>query len=269
MYGKVRTNRRDFYLNTPALYHRVVPMNPPSVWELFPDPASTARQLGLCFWEDDKATRLTGLAECWRNGGRAGGAKSPSELFTSGEAASPLLKAIVDSSDDAIISKDLNGVVTSWNKGAERLFGYTAAEMIGQPITILIPMDRQDEEPHILSRLRRGERVEHFQTVRRRKDGSFLDISLTISPVKDRDDNIVGASKIARDITQQKRSDEALLASEARFRQLANAMPQMMWTATPAGDLDYVSERAIRYFDASPESVLGSGWLRWGPPDDQ
>jgi PAS domain S-box-containing protein len=127
----------------------------------------------------------------------AGGAKSPSELFTSGEAASPLLKAIIDSSDDAIISKDLNGIVTSWNKGAERLFGYTGAEMIGQPITILIPMDRQDEEPKILSRLRRDERVDHFQTVRRRKDGELLYISLTISPVRDADGNIVGASKIA------------------------------------------------------------------------
>jgi PAS domain S-box-containing protein len=199
----------------------------------------------------------------------AGGTKSPTEPFTSGERAALLLSAIIDSSDDAIISKDLNGVVTSWNKGAERLFGYTAAEMIGQPITILIPIDRQDEEPKILSRLRRGERVDHFQTVRKRKDGELLDISLTISPVRDIDGNIVGASKIARDITQQKRADEALLASEARFRQLANAMPQMVWTATPVGDLDYVSEQAARYFGAAPESVLGAGWLRWVHPDDQ
>jgi PAS domain S-box-containing protein len=199
----------------------------------------------------------------------AGGTKSPTESFTSGERAALLLSAIIDSSDDAIISKDLNGVVTSWNKGAERLFGYTAAEMIGQPIVILIPMDRRDEEPEILRRLRRGERVDHFQTVRRRKDGELLDISLTISPVRDIDGNIVGASKIARDITQQKRADEALLASEARFRQLANAMPQMVWTATPAGELDYVSEQAARYFGAPPESVLGAGWLRWVHPDDQ
>ena len=177
--------------------------------------------------------------------------------------------AIIDSSEDAIISKDLNGIVTSWNKSAERLFGYTAAEMVGQPITVLIPIDRQDEEPKILSRLRRGERVDHFQTVRKRKDGSLLEISLTISPIKDIHGNIVGASKIARDITQQKRAEEALLASEARFRQLANAMPQMVWTATPAGDLDYVSEQVTRYFDAPPESVLGAGWLQWVHPDDQ
>jgi PAS domain S-box-containing protein len=199
----------------------------------------------------------------------AGGTKSPTEPFTSGERAALLLGAIIDSSEDAIISKDLNGVVTSWNKGAERLFGYTAAEMIGQPITILIPMDRQEEEPKILSRLRRGERVDHFQTVRKRKDGELLDLSLTISPIKDIHGNIVGASKIARDITRQKRADEALLASEARFRQLANAMPQMVWTATPTGDLDYVSEQATRYFDAPSESVLGAGWLRWVHPDDQ
>jgi PAS domain S-box-containing protein len=198
-----------------------------------------------------------------------GSAKLPTELITEGERAALLLSAIIDSSDDAIISKDLNGIVTSWNKSAERLFGYTAAEMVGQPITILIPIDRQDEEPRILSRLRRGERVDHFQTVRKRKDGSLLDISLTISPVRDTHGNIVGASKIARDVTQQKRAEEALLASEARFRQLANAMPQMVWTATPGGDLDYVSERATRYFDAPPEFVLGAGWLRWVHPDDQ
>jgi PAS domain S-box-containing protein len=199
----------------------------------------------------------------------AGSAKSPTELFTSGEPASFLLNAIIDSSEDAIISKDLNGIVTSWNKSAERLFGYTAAEMVGQPITILIPVDRQSEEPKILSRLRRGERVDHFQTVRKRKDGSLLDISLTISPVKDIHGNIVGASKIARDITEHKRVEQALFASEARFRQLANAMPQMVWTATPAGDLDYVSEQVTRYFDAPPESVLGAGWLQWVHPDDQ
>ena len=103
------------------------------------------------------------------------------------DSAAFLLSAIVDSSDDAIISKDLNGIITSWNKSAERLFGYTAAEAVGQPVaTLLIPADRQEEEPEILSRLRRGERVDHFETKRRRKDGTLLDISLTISPVKDR-----------------------------------------------------------------------------------
>ena len=127
------------------------------------------------------------------------------------EGDSLLLGAIVDSSDDAIISKDLNGIITSWNKSAERLFGYQAEEAIGQSVSrLLIPEDRQDEEPDILSRLRRGERVNHFQTKRKRKDGTLLDISLTISPVKDLKGRIVGASKIARDITDQIRKEEAL-----------------------------------------------------------
>jgi PAS domain S-box-containing protein len=115
-----------------------------------------------------------------------------------------LLAAIVDSSDDAIVSKNLDGVVTSWNRGAERIFGYLAEEMIGQPITRVIPADRQNEEPAILERLRRGERIDHFETVRVRKDGSTVDVSLTISPVRRPDGHIVGASKIARDITQHK-----------------------------------------------------------------
>src|SRR5262249_14901924 len=101
------------------------------------------------------------------------------------EQSAHLLSAIVDSSDDAIVSKDLNGVVTSWNKSAERIFGYTAQEAVGQPITLIIPADRQGEEVDILSRIRRGERVDHFETVRRRKDGTLLNVSLTISPVKD------------------------------------------------------------------------------------
>ena len=131
-----------------------------------------------------------------------------------------LLGAIVGSSDDAIISKNLDGIITSWNQGAERLFGYTATEAIGKPITILIPADRLDEEPRILTHLRRGERVDHFETVRRRKDGSLLDISLTISPVKDADGRIIGASKIARDITQRKR-DEQRLVEQARLLDLS------------------------------------------------
>jgi PAS domain S-box-containing protein len=136
------------------------------------------------------------------------------------ERATFLLSAIVDSSDDAIISKDLNGIIRSWNKSAERLFGYTAAEAVGQSVaTLLIPADRQEEEPEILSRLRRGERVDHFETKRRRKDGTLLDISLTISPVKDARGNIIGASKIARDITAQVENREALRRVNERLAQ--------------------------------------------------
>jgi len=115
-----------------------------------------------------------------------------------------LLAAIVDSSDDAIVSKNLDGVVTSWNRGAERIFGYTSEEMVGQPILRLLPRERLDEEPRILERLRAGERIEHFETVRVRQDGRSVDVSLTISPIRDATGVIVGASKIARDITEQK-----------------------------------------------------------------
>jgi PAS domain S-box-containing protein len=128
--------------------------------------------------------------------------------------------AIVQSSDDAIISKSLDGIITSWNNGATRLFGYSAEEAVGKAINILIPEDRQDEEPAILERLRRGERIDHFETVRRRKDGSTFDISLTISPVKNAADAIIGASKIARDISERKRATDhiTLLAREAEHR---------------------------------------------------
>jgi PAS domain S-box-containing protein len=131
-----------------------------------------------------------------------------------------LLASIVESSDDAIVSKNLDGIVTSWNKAAERIFGYSALEAIGQPITLVIPKDRQSEEIEILTRIRRGERIDHFETVRQRKDGSSILVSLTVSPVKDAHGNIVGASKVARDITEQKRNQERIgvLAREAEHR---------------------------------------------------
>jgi PAS domain S-box-containing protein len=130
------------------------------------------------------------------------------------------LAAIVESSDDAIISKSLNGVIATWNKGAERLFGYLEQEAIGKPITMLIPEQHRDEEDRILERIRHGERIDHFETVRRRKDGSMVSISLTVSPITDGSGRIVGASKIARDITEQKRREEQinLLAREADHR---------------------------------------------------
>jgi PAS domain S-box-containing protein len=128
--------------------------------------------------------------------------------------------AIVESSEDAILSKDLDGVITSWNHGAERLFGYAPGEVVGRPVTILIPGDRDNEEPMILERIRRGERIEHYETVRRRKDGSLVDISLTVSPIRDPAGKIIGASKIARDITERRRANERrqLLLGEMNHR---------------------------------------------------
>jgi PAS domain S-box-containing protein len=136
------------------------------------------------------------------------------------EADARRLASIIEDSDDAIVSKNLDGIITSWNKGAERLFGYTPDEVIGQPVTMLMPPDRVDEEPGILSRIRRGERVEHYDTVRRRKDGSLIDISLTVSPVKDANGRIIGASKIARDISDRKRAEQQqqLLVGEVKHR---------------------------------------------------
>jgi PAS domain S-box-containing protein len=145
---------------------------------------------------------------------------------------SALLSAIVDSCDDAIISKDLNGVIMSWNKSAERLFGYTAEEAIGQPITILIPPDRLEEEPKILERLRRGQRVDHFETIRVRKDGSLLNISLTISPVKDAEGHVVGASKVARDITKRLQQEEAIRAANSALRRANADLQQFAYSAS-------------------------------------
>jgi PAS domain S-box-containing protein len=134
--------------------------------------------------------------------------------------AAAFLAAIIESSEDAIVSKSLQGIITTWNKGAQRLFGYTAAEAVGKHITMLIPEDRLDEEPAILARIHAGERVDHFETIRRRKDGTLLDISLTISPIRNGDGRIIGASKIARDISDRKRAAERqdLLLREMHHR---------------------------------------------------
>lgn len=143
------------------------------------------------------------------------------------EAASLRLAAIVESSDDAIISKDLNGIVTSWNQGAERIFGYTAAEMVGKPLSILMAPDRLDEMPRILDKIRGGDRVRHYETRRRRKDGLLIDVALTVSPVRNAAGRIVGASKIARDITDHKQAEKqraVLMAREQEARRTAELL---------------------------------------------
>jgi PAS domain S-box-containing protein len=177
------------------------------------------------------------------------------------------LAAIVESSDDAIVSKNLDGVVTSWNKGAERVFGYTAEEAVGKPITIVIPQDRLDEERMILTRIRRGERIDHFETVRQRKHGSFITVSLTVSPVKNVEGKIVGASKIARDITEQKRTQEqiATLAREAEHRSknlLANvqAAVNLSRSDTPEG-LKQAIEGRIRALSNVHSLFVATRWI--------
>jgi PAS domain S-box-containing protein len=156
------------------------------------------------------------------------------------------LAAIVDSSDDAIIGKDLNSIITSWNQGAERIFGYSAEEMIGTSVTRLIPPDRQREEDEILARLKRGERFEHFETVRTTKEGGQLHVSLTISPIKDANGRVIGASKIARDITERKRSEEALRESQ-KLAVEANADRQRLLESERAARSE--AERANRLKD--------------------
>jgi PAS domain S-box-containing protein len=154
------------------------------------------------------------------------------EALRRAERNASLLASIVESSDDAIVSKNLDGIIISWNQGAERLFGYTAAEVIGKSINILIPPERFEEEPRILARLRRGERVDHFETIRVHKDGSRLNISLTISPVKDAQGLVVGASKIARDITERVRQEQALQRANAALHQANTDLQLFSYSAS-------------------------------------
>jgi PAS domain S-box-containing protein len=170
-----------------------------------------------------------------------------------GEERGRLLTAIVEFSDDAIISKDLNGIITSWNSGAERIFGYTAKEIIGLPVTTLIPPERLHEEPHILARLRRGDRIDHYETVRRRKDGIDVEISLTVSPLKDNSGRIIGASKIARDVTERKRAQliQQSLYELASSVNRAVALPEIYEAAlTAVCQCQYAQRAAILLYDA-------------------
>lgn len=171
-----------------------------------------------------------------------------------------MLAAIVESSDDAIISKDLNGVITTWNRGAQEVFGYTAEEAIGQPVTMLMPPERVNEEPGILERIRSGNKVDHYETVRRRKDGTLLDVSLTVSPIKDSEGRIVGASKIARDITAQKRIERVVLESEEKFYTLAESVPHMVWMAEPDGTVFWFNQAWYEYTGTSHDEMFGWGW---------
>ena len=178
------------------------------------------------------------------------------------------LAAIVESSDDAIIGKTLDGVITSWNRGAQRLFGYTAIEIIGQPISKLIPAGRETEESKILDRLRLGERVDHFDTVRVTKDGALVDVSLTISPIRDESGKIVGASKIARNISDQKRAAASRELIEERMRLAVAAAKIGFW------DWDLKTGQVVRSPEAAEmvkagelETIRGISGVNYHPED--
>jgi len=189
-----------------------------------------------------------------------------------GEQATRLLAAIVESSDDAIVSKDISGIITSWNKGAERLFGYAAEEAVGQNILLIIPPDRRDEERAIIERLTRGEQVDHFETVRMRKDGGLLDVALTISPMKDAAGRVVGASKLARDITERKRAEESLRRSEGYLAEAQRLSHTGSWAWAPAtGEMRYCSEELYRLmgFDPQGGQPRFETFFKCIHPDDQ
>jgi PAS domain S-box-containing protein len=179
------------------------------------------------------------------------------------EQAALRLAAIVESSDDAIVSKDLNGIVKSWNKAAERMFGYKAEEIIGKSITTIIPPELHSEEDLILGKVRKGEKIDHFQTVRRRKDGTSIDVSLTVSPIKDQTGNIIGAAKIARDITYQRKTEEAALKLAA----IVESSDDAIVSKDLNGIVTSWNQAAERMFGYKPEEIIGKSITTIIPPD--
>jgi PAS domain S-box-containing protein len=176
-------------------------------------------------------------------------------------------EALVESSDDAIVAKDTDGNVISWNPAAERLFGWTGGEIVGQSIRRILPPDRQHEEDEILARIRSGEQVGQFFTKRLRKDGTLLDVSVAVSPVRDARGNIVGASKIARDVGDYVRAQERLRDSEERFRVLADNMSQLAWTTDPDGHIHWYNRRWYEFTGTTFEQMEGWGWKAVHHPD--
>jgi PAS domain S-box-containing protein len=175
----------------------------------------------------------------------------------SGELAPYWLSAIIESADDAIITKTLDGTITSWNNGAERIFGYTADEVIGRPVTILIPEDHLDEEPAIIARLRAGERIEHYETVRVRKDGTLLDISLTVSPIKGPDGHVVGASKVARDISERKQAEQMLRSREEELTDfIENSAVGLHWVG-PDGIILWANKAELELLGYTRDEYIG------------
>ncbi len=175
-----------------------------------------------------------------------------------GEARISLLASIVDSSDDAIISKSLDGTITSWNRAAERIYGYTAEDIVGQPISTLISPDRPDEMSEILARIRNGVRVEHYETVRRRKDGRTIAVSLTVSPIYDDAGRLLGASSIARDITERKRADEQIVSASQYARSLIEASLDTLVTISAEGKITDVNEATVKVTGVPRDALIGA-----------
>src|SRR5829696_1083642 len=173
------------------------------------------------------------------------------------------LARVVESSDDAIVSKDLNGIVTSWNRAAERMFGYTAAEAVGRSIRMIIPADRQSEEEMVLSRIRTGESITHFETIRQRKDGSLIPISLTVSPIHDEAGQVIGASKIARDISDRIRADMA----SRRLTAVVESSDDAIVTKDLTGIITSWNPAAERIFGYSEAEAIGRS-VRMLIPDE-
>ncbi|WP_245427278.1 PAS domain-containing sensor histidine kinase [Roseiarcus fermentans] len=184
-------------------------------------------------------------------------------------AVNALFHAIVSSTSDAIVWKSLDGVIRGWNRGAELILGYTRAEMIGQSIHRILPDDRLIEEAFIFERIRHGERVEPFDTVRLRKDQASVHVSMTVSPILDSHGHIAGVCTIARDITERVRIDEALIARERELYQLAEAMPQVVWSTEADGRNTYFNQRWVSYTGLSLEESYGDGWTKPFHPDDR
>jgi PAS domain S-box-containing protein len=173
------------------------------------------------------------------------------------------LAAIVESSDDAIVSKTLDGIVTSWNRAAEHMFGYTAAEAVGQSIFLIIPPDRMDEERGVLARVQAGQAVEHFETVRRRKDGTLVNVSLTVSPLKDARGRVIGASKVARDLGERRRLDEVV----ARLAAIVDSSDDAIVSKTLDGIITSWNGAAERLFGFTAAEAVGQSILLIIPLD--
>jgi PAS domain S-box-containing protein len=182
---------------------------------------------------------------------------------------SKLLASIVDSSDDAIISKSLDGVITTWNSAAERIYGYEANEIIGHPVSLLIPRDRADEMTEILERIRRGERVDHYETTRLTKDDATIAVSLTVSPIHDASGTIVGASSIARDITERERVQDQARSASQYARSLIEASLDPLVTISPDGKITDVNEATIRVTGADRDQLVGTDFSDYFTEPDQ